>query len=65
MLDGLLSVRNNEGSSAFSGGHKKRHRDIAPLNRLPLLCSQPGGVRQELVASLCRDKGIKKMLISR
>ncbi len=22
-------------------------------NRLPLLCSQPGGVQQELVASLC------------
>lgn len=46
----------------FTKGHKKRHRDVAPLYRLPLLCSQPGGVQQELVAPLCRHKGIKKML---
>ena len=29
-------------------------------NRLPLLCSQPGGVQQELVASLCHGRKVKE-----
>lgn len=32
-------------------------------NRLPLLCSQPGGVQQELVASLCRAQRYQEIAI--
>jgi hypothetical protein len=33
---------------------KKGKPNIAPLNRLPLLPSDPGGVQQELVVPACR-----------
>jgi len=35
-------------------GIKKGIRMSHRYDYLPLLCSQPGGVQQELVASLCR-----------
>ncbi|CAN5753075.1 hypothetical protein BH24BAC1_BH24BAC1_04790 [soil metagenome] len=35
---------------------KKKQTSVAPLNRLPLLPSGPGGIQQELAALICRDK---------
>ena len=37
-------------------GEKSGKPNIAPLNHLPLLPSDPGGVQQELVVPICRCK---------
>gem|GEM_PF-5291647 len=44
---------------------KKGKPSIAPLNRLPLLSSDPGGVQQELVVLACQCKDtIEKRFIT-
>jgi hypothetical protein len=43
-------------------GNKKANRISHRYNRLPLLPSRPGGVRQELVVSICRGKVTQKMI---
>ena len=44
------------------GMGKKKRAKIAPLNRLPLLPSGPGGVQQELVVLTRRCKDSLEML---
>jgi hypothetical protein len=47
----------------MAGKIKKGKPNIAPLNHLPLLPSDPGGIQQELVVPVCRGAKIGEFLI--
>ena len=56
-IPGIKRIRSrNIYRERWGEGKKNDKPSIAPLNRLPLLLSRPGGVQQELVVPACRCK---------
>jgi hypothetical protein len=57
-----MYTRRRKAGSDYGRNKKKGKPNIAPLNRLPLLPSDPGGIQQELVVPACRGAKVEDIL---